>query len=136
MLQSRGACVDRDDPYSPPLGRMRRYNFQLDSVEMNAESLSQYDAVLIATDHSFYDYEFVASHARLVIGTQNAIRDVKMHSEKIVYCWERLCLEVWAALSGQFGFFCKLVRVPSCRITAVSRSYSRGATMRGRTEKS
>ena len=86
LLQSRGALVDYHDPYFPHLGRMRRHNFQLDSVELSAETLSQYDAVLIATDHSSIDYEFVVRHARLVIDTRNATRDIIDPSEKIVHC--------------------------------------------------
>jgi UDP-N-acetyl-D-glucosamine dehydrogenase len=86
LLQSRGAKVDYHDPYFPSLGRMRRYNFQMDSVELTAETLTRYDAVLIATDHSSYDYEFVACHARLIIDTRNATREVKSYQEKIVHC--------------------------------------------------
>ena len=86
LLQARGARVDYHDPYFPHLGKMRRYNFQLDAVELSEESLSQYDAVLIATDHSSYDYNFVVRHAQLVIDTRNATRDVTEFPEKIVHC--------------------------------------------------
>jgi UDP-N-acetyl-D-glucosamine dehydrogenase len=86
LLQSRGAQVDYNDPYFPHLGRMRRYNLQLASVKLSPESLAQYDAVLIATDHSSYDYPFIVRHARLVIDTRNATRDVTEYREKIVRC--------------------------------------------------
>jgi UDP-N-acetyl-D-glucosamine dehydrogenase len=86
LLQARGARVDYNDPYFSHLGRMRRYNFQLDSVDLNAENLSEYDAVLITTDHSSYDYEFVARHARLVIDTRNATWNVTGYPDKIVRC--------------------------------------------------
>ena len=86
LLQSLGACVDYHDPYCPRLGKMRRYDFQLSSVELTAEALPQYDAVLIATDHSCCDYDFIVQHARLVVDTRNATRDVLHHREKIVRC--------------------------------------------------
>jgi UDP-N-acetyl-D-glucosamine dehydrogenase len=86
LLQSRGVRVDYHDPYFPHLGRMRRYNFQLDSVELSAENLSQYQAVLIATDHSSIDYEFVVRNSRLVIDTRNATRDVTEYPGRIVHC--------------------------------------------------
>jgi UDP-N-acetyl-D-glucosamine dehydrogenase len=86
LLQSHGARVDYHDPYFPYLGRMRRYNFQLHSVALSPETLSQYDAVLIATDHSSIDYEFVVRHSRLVIDTRNATRDIAEYPEKIVHC--------------------------------------------------
>ena len=86
LLQARGARVDYNDPYFAHLGKMRRYNFQMDSVELTAEKLSQYDAVLITTDHSSYDYEFVVRHAQLVIDTRNATRNITGYPDKIVHC--------------------------------------------------
>jgi UDP-N-acetyl-D-glucosamine dehydrogenase len=86
MLEARGAKVDYNDPYFPHLGQMRRYNFQLNSVTLTPEALSQYDAVLITTDHSSYDYEFVVRHSRLVIDTRNATRDITEYADKIVHC--------------------------------------------------
>lgn len=86
LLQGRGARVEYNDPYLPYLGKMRRYNFQLHSVELSPDALAQYDAVLIATDHSSYDYPFIVRHAQLVIDTRNATRDVTEYLEKIVHC--------------------------------------------------
>jgi len=86
LLQLHGVRVDYHDPYFSHLGRMRRYNFQMDSVELSAQKLSHYDAVLIATDHSSYDYPFIVRHARLVIDTRNATRNVTEYRDKIVRC--------------------------------------------------
>jgi UDP-N-acetyl-D-glucosamine dehydrogenase len=86
LLQARGVRVDYNDPYFAHLGKMRRYNFQMDSVELTPENLSQYDAVLITTDHSSYDYEFVVRHAQLVVDSRNATRTVTGNPEKIVHC--------------------------------------------------
>jgi UDP-N-acetyl-D-glucosamine dehydrogenase len=86
LLQARGARVEFNDPYFSHLGKMRRYNFQLDSVELTPENLSQYDAVVITTDHSSYDYEFIVRHAALVVDTRNATRNVTGHFDKIVHC--------------------------------------------------
>jgi UDP-N-acetyl-D-glucosamine dehydrogenase len=58
----------------------------LSAVEPTAEALASYDAVLIATDHSSYDYEAIVRHSRLVVDTRNATRQVKEHREKIVRC--------------------------------------------------
>ena len=65
---------------------MRKYDFRLESVELNAETLGQYNAVVIATDHSCFDYAFIVRHARLVIDTRNATRGVTEQREKIVRC--------------------------------------------------
>jgi UDP-N-acetyl-D-glucosamine dehydrogenase len=86
LLQERGAHVDYHDPYFPRLPKMRRYNLGLASVELTAEKLAAYDAVLIATDHSCFDYPWLVEHARLVVDTRNATRSVAQGREKIVLC--------------------------------------------------
>ena len=86
LLHERGAQVDYHDPYFPRLPKMRRYDFRLASVELTSEVLSQFEAVVIATDHSSYDYRFIARHSRLVIDTRNATRDLAEFREKIVRC--------------------------------------------------
>ena len=86
ILQSRGARLDYHDPYIPHLGKTRRHDFELFSVDLSAETLAQYDAVLIATDHSCFDYDLIVRHARLVVDTRNATRGVIDHRENIVLC--------------------------------------------------
>jgi UDP-N-acetyl-D-glucosamine dehydrogenase len=65
---------------------MRKYDFDLESVELTPGTLAEYDVVVIATDHSAYDYTAIVRHARLVIDTRNATSAVKEHREKIVRC--------------------------------------------------
>ena len=84
LLQERGADVDYNDPYFERLHKMRQYDLGLKSVELTAESLARYDAVLIATNHSSYDYEFIAAHAQLVVDTRNATGNLTQHRDKIV----------------------------------------------------
>jgi len=84
LLQDRGASVDYNDPYFERLHKMRQYDLRLESVALTAESLSGYDAVVIATDHSSYDYEFIVRHAQLVVDTRNATGHLTRHRNKIV----------------------------------------------------
>ncbi|HEX5413332.1 MAG TPA: nucleotide sugar dehydrogenase [Terriglobia bacterium] len=84
LLQERGATVDYNDPYFERLHKMRQYDLGLESVALTAESLAGYDAVLIATDHSSYDYGFIAANAQLVVDTRNATGNLRQHREKIV----------------------------------------------------
>jgi UDP-N-acetyl-D-glucosamine dehydrogenase len=86
LLQERGAQVDYHDPFFPRLHKMRRYNFGLSRIELTADALAQYSAVVIVTDHSAYDYEFIARHAKLVVDTRNATAGLRQHREKIVHC--------------------------------------------------
>ncbi len=84
LLQDKGAIVAYHDPFVPFLKRSRHYDFQLASVELTADELGGADVVLIATDHSCYDYGFVTECSRLVVDTRNATRLVTKGREKIV----------------------------------------------------
>jgi len=86
LLKDKGAQVDYHDPYFPRLPRTRKYDFGLTAVEPTAEALASYDAVVIVTDHSSYDYAAIVRHAPLVVDTRNATKGVKEHREKIVLC--------------------------------------------------
>lgn len=86
LLQEKGARLSYNDPYFPTLPRMRKYHFHMESVELTPENLAAFDAVIIATDHSTYDYPAIVRHARLVIDTRNATQAVREHREKIVRC--------------------------------------------------
>ena len=87
LLTEKGAELDYNDPYFAALHKMRHYDFShMRSVELTPERLASYDCVLIATDHSSYDYDAIAKHAKLVVDSRNATRRVKEHREKIVPC--------------------------------------------------
>jgi UDP-N-acetyl-D-glucosamine dehydrogenase len=87
LLQQRGAECDYNDPYFPKLHKMRHYDFaEKKSVPLNPQTLASYDAVVISTDHSSYDYAAVVDAAKLVIDTRNATRRVMRHRNKIVLC--------------------------------------------------
>src|ERR1700719_2616232 len=87
LLTARGALLDYNDPYFAALHKMRHYDFsKMRSVDLSPERVASYDCVLIATDHSSYDYDAIARDAKLVVDTRNATRRVKQHREKIVNC--------------------------------------------------
>ena len=82
LLQREGAVVSYHDPYIPFVGKGRKYDLQMKSV--NLDDLGQYDCVLIVTDHSSYDFTRIAREARLVVDTRNATQGVG--GENIVRC--------------------------------------------------
>lgn len=87
LLTKRGANLDYNDPYFPELHKMRHYDFSNKrSVELNPKNIAGYDCVLIATDHTAYDYDAIVRDAKLVVDSRNATRRVKEHREKIVNC--------------------------------------------------
>ena len=55
----------------------------MESQPLTAEYLAAQDCVLIATDHSAYDYDFIVRHSRLVVDTRNATKNVREGRDKI-----------------------------------------------------
>jgi UDP-N-acetyl-D-glucosamine dehydrogenase len=87
LLTAKGAVLDYNDPYFPGLHKMRHYDFSnMKSVDLKPEKIGSYDCVLIATDHSSYDYEAIVRDAKLVVDTRNATRRVQKDRGKIVNC--------------------------------------------------
>jgi UDP-N-acetyl-D-glucosamine dehydrogenase len=87
LLTARGAIMDYNDPYFAALHKMRHYDFSnMRSVAISAEKLKSYDCVLIATDHTSYDYSAIVKASQLVVDTRNATRRVKDQAGKVVHC--------------------------------------------------
>ena len=85
QLALRGGRVDYNDPYFPQIHKIRHYNFEgMKSVPIDSKSLPGYDCVLIATDHSSYDYPMIVECSQLVVDTRNATRRIARHRNKIV----------------------------------------------------
>ncbi|PQO28776.1 nucleotide sugar dehydrogenase [Blastopirellula marina] len=84
-LLRRGADLSYNDPHIPVLPEMRHYDVpHMSSQELTPQWLASQDLVLIATDHSAYDYDFIVKHSRLVVDTRNATKGVMEHRERIV----------------------------------------------------
>jgi UDP-N-acetyl-D-glucosamine dehydrogenase len=74
LLMEKGANVDFNDPHIPRTKKMRHYDLKKNSVPLNKTTLAKYDCVIIATDHSSYDYEFILKHSSLIVDTRNAMK--------------------------------------------------------------
>jgi UDP-N-acetyl-D-glucosamine dehydrogenase len=83
-LRDLGAKVDYNDPHIPETHRGREHDLRMKSVPLTPRRLRAYDAVLISTDHSAYDYDSIVRHAKLVVDTRNATARVRRGREKIV----------------------------------------------------
>ncbi|HCX45236.1 TPA: nucleotide sugar dehydrogenase [Patescibacteria group bacterium] len=84
LLRQRGAVVSYNDPYIPKLPKMRNHEVpELKSTELTADFLADQDVVLIVTNHSDYDYQFIVEHSQLVVDTRNATKNVVGGEERI-----------------------------------------------------
>ncbi|MBN1274279.1 MAG: nucleotide sugar dehydrogenase [Candidatus Aminicenantes bacterium] len=74
LLQKKGARVSYNDPFAPRLDGYRDYpGLKLQSVALSEKSLKQFDAVIIATAHSDYDFDWIVKNSFLVVDTRNSI---------------------------------------------------------------
>ena len=84
LLRERGARVDYNDPHIPKTPKQREHDLRMRSKPLTPAMLRSYDCVLIATDHSVYDYPWIVKHSRLIVDTRNATGKVKPGRSKIV----------------------------------------------------
>ncbi|MEM1398285.1 MAG: nucleotide sugar dehydrogenase [Pseudomonadota bacterium] len=86
LLIQRGAEIIYHDPLVPVIPTTREHP---DLAEMKSQPISEsllaaQDAVVIITDHDDVDYDTLASHARLIIDTRNAMARVDHDQDKVV----------------------------------------------------
>ena len=82
LLREKGAVVAYNDPFFATVGHGRHYALNMTNTPL--DNLGQYDAVVIVTDHSSYDYRAIVEHSQLVVDTRNATKGI--NSPKIVRC--------------------------------------------------
>lgn len=81
VLQGKGAQVCYHDPYVPHL---REAGWDLQSIELDEATLANADCVVVVTDHTCYDWQWIADHAQLVVDTRNALRNVHAPKAQVV----------------------------------------------------
>ncbi len=82
LLRKAGAEVCYNDPFFPKVGRGRHYDLNMTCTPL--ENLGQYDAVLIVTDHTSYDYHRIVTESQIVVDTRNATKGIA--ATNIVHC--------------------------------------------------
>jgi len=68
LLTEENIIVDYHDFYIPRLNKTRKYDYEMDSVSLDA--ISEYDLVILATDHDDYDYDMLLSEVQLIVDTR------------------------------------------------------------------
>ncbi len=82
LLKDAGAQVEYHDPYVPRIGPSREYAQFTGKESVALSTIPQFDAVLILTDHTVFDYESIVNSAKMVLDTRNACGDIQ--SDKII----------------------------------------------------
>lgn len=84
LLESQGAEVSYHDPYIEKSPAMRHYNVKKDSTDLTVQNLKAFDCVLLSTDHSNFDYQFVYDNSNLIVDTRNAFSHIDDKANKII----------------------------------------------------
>jgi len=80
MLSEDGASLVYHDSF---VQEFTHEGLSMKSVALTEELIDSQDMVLILTDHTDVDYDWVVSHAKSVLDTRNACRGVTNHRERI-----------------------------------------------------
>lgn len=83
VLENKGADVKYSDPYVPKLPPTRKYNYEMESMELTEENIKSFDVVLLSTDHDNFDYKLIAGSAKLIVDTRNAFEKHGIKGEQI-----------------------------------------------------
>lgn len=79
ILEKNGAVVSYSDPHVPEFPEMREHQFDLNSSVLTAKNLAAQDAVIIATNHTAFDYELINKYSQLIIDTRGVYREQQDH---------------------------------------------------------
>jgi UDP-N-acetyl-D-glucosamine dehydrogenase len=75
LLHSRGASVSYADPFVPEVpAREWSGRYDIAAVDARRGSFSQYDCIVIITDHRGFDYDAMVAEADVIVDTRNAIK--------------------------------------------------------------
>ncbi|HEY3370050.1 MAG TPA: nucleotide sugar dehydrogenase [Prolixibacteraceae bacterium] len=73
MVSKKGALVSYHDPFIQQV--QTSHGTTLQSIELSPEALQAADCVVITTNHSAFEAEFITRHARLIVDLRNVIKE-------------------------------------------------------------
>jgi UDP-N-acetyl-D-glucosamine dehydrogenase len=84
LLEKEGALVSYHDPYIPKIPPMREHKIDKSSIDLSEEIIQDMDCIIIITNHSSYNYDWILEKANLIVDTRNAIRKLGRYSYKLI----------------------------------------------------
>ena len=85
LLKKMQADASYHDPFVKAIANFPEYpSLHLKSIELDYDKLKSYDAVVIVTDHSCYDWNKIVAKSKLIIDTRNATAGIKGAKSKVI----------------------------------------------------
>ena len=77
LLEAEGAEVAYHDPFVPTIPHTREHDALAGrkSTDLTPEAISNFDVVLISTNHDCLDYQMLADKAKIIVDTRNAMKE-------------------------------------------------------------
>lgn len=69
-LLKRGAIVKYNDPFVPKLQKVRKYDLDIENINLTEKTLRSFDCVLLLTDHDEFPYELIKNNSNLILDTR------------------------------------------------------------------
>lgn len=80
LLQNLGGKVEYHDPHVPVL---QDHGLSMTSVGMDADKLAAADCVIVATTHERIDFTQVGKHAKVIVDTRNAMKNINSEAKVV-----------------------------------------------------
>jgi UDP-N-acetyl-D-glucosamine dehydrogenase len=77
----KGGIVSYHDPHIPTVSTHNGKQYR--SVELTAETLANADAVVLTTNHSAFDVEFVQQHSGMIVDMRNMVKEANENIYKL-----------------------------------------------------
>ncbi len=74
ILLRKGADIKYSDPYILKLPRVRKYNLEIENINISEKNLNIFDCVLLLTDHDEFPYEIIKNKSKLIIDTRGRFK--------------------------------------------------------------
>ena len=80
LVEKKGAKVLYHDPYVNEV-TINEINYK--SAPLDDETIESADCVVITTNHSCFNIEYVVKHSKLIVDTRNAVKNISIETDKI-----------------------------------------------------
>ncbi len=86
ILNKKKIKYDYCDPYFPKLRKGRNISKIKYSIKLTKQNLKKYDATILLTDHSKFDYELIANNSKIILDTRGKFKNTKFKDNlNIIY---------------------------------------------------
>lgn len=80
-VANKGGNVQYHDPFIPKINIPK--GLSLSSIDLFADTLAQADVVVLTTNHSTFDVQFIQQHAKLIVDLRNMIKETSDNVYKL-----------------------------------------------------